>query len=251
MANSDLIQSVVRSLDILEAVARSEDGLTLQQLSDQLVLQASTAHNLARTLLAKGYLSKSTRPVKYRLGFSLQELINMQCKRTLLKVASEKMQQLSQDMPEATITLAEDMGGEIIVALRLSPDRPGSIQHNNRIVSPFKTSTSLVFLSFWSDRIKAAYMNRYPVWEFGLPMWKDETQLEQAIGSIRCRGYASLYIEKSAIFSVSAPIFNNKNSFVAAIGLSFSTAAGSKDPLREDQAIERILEAASEIGLNV
>ncbi len=250
MANSDLIQSVVRSLDILEVVARSEDGLTLQQLSDQLGLQASTAHNLARTLLAKGYLSKSTGPVKYRLGFSLQELINMQYKRTLLKIASEKMQQLSQDMPEATITLAEDIGGEIIAALRLSPDRPGNIQHNNRVVAPFRTSISLIFLAFWSDHARAAYMRRYPLWEFGLPLWKDEAQLEQAIGSIRRRGYASLHVEKSAVFSVSAPIFNNKNSFVAAIGLSFSKAAGSKGSLQEDQAIERILEAASEIGLN-
>lgn len=251
MANNDLIQSVVRSLDIMEAVARSEEGLTLQQLSDQLGLQASTAHNLARTLLAKGYLSKATRPVKYRLGMALQELIDLQYKRTLLKTASEEMLRLARIMSKATIILAEDMGGDIVASLRLSPDRPGSLQHNNRPVAPFRTSTSLVFLAFWPDDTKAAYIQRYPVWEFGAPIWKDEAQLEQAISSVRLSGYAELSAEKRAVFSVAAPIFDDKNNFTASIGLSFPVEADSNGTSCEDRAVKLILEAASGIGLSV
>lgn len=55
-APSDLIQSVSRALRILEAVGRSQRGLTVKQIARRCGLGLSTTYHLVRTLSYEGYL---------------------------------------------------------------------------------------------------------------------------------------------------------------------------------------------------
>jgi IclR family acetate operon transcriptional repressor len=48
------IQSLERAFAILEAIARSRDGITLAELSRQVGLHTSTAFHLVRTLVGLG-----------------------------------------------------------------------------------------------------------------------------------------------------------------------------------------------------
>ncbi len=59
-APSDLIQSVSRALRILEAVGRSQRGLTVKQIARRCSLGLSTTYHLVRTLAYEGYLLRCT-----------------------------------------------------------------------------------------------------------------------------------------------------------------------------------------------
>lgn len=68
MPHSDLVQSVTRAVAILELVAGSPASMSLKEICEALGLKVSTAHNIVRTLIAKGLLAGSARPVRYMLG---------------------------------------------------------------------------------------------------------------------------------------------------------------------------------------
>ncbi len=67
-----LVQSVGRSLDLLDAVAGESLGLVA--LAERTGLGPSTAYRLLATLMAHGYVSRSPETGRFRLGYKLLEL---------------------------------------------------------------------------------------------------------------------------------------------------------------------------------
>ena len=62
------IQSLERAFAILEAVAKSRDGITLAELSKRTGLHNSTAFHLVKTLAALGYVEQVRDTKRYRIG---------------------------------------------------------------------------------------------------------------------------------------------------------------------------------------
>src|SRR5512146_598493 len=113
MAHSDLLQSLLRALDILELVARSDDGLTLQELADSLGMKPPTVYNLARTLAARGFLRKVPRPVRYQLGPAMTELVGLQVDHALMQQAPPVMRRLFSDLAIANVVLGKHVAGDV------------------------------------------------------------------------------------------------------------------------------------------
>ena len=67
MAGSNLVQSVLRGTEIVEVIARSEDGLTLNEISIQVNLKTTTVYNILRTLCVSEWLKRDT-DGKYFIG---------------------------------------------------------------------------------------------------------------------------------------------------------------------------------------
>ncbi|HHW66928.1 MAG: IclR family transcriptional regulator, regulon repressor [Epulopiscium sp.] len=70
----DVVQSVDRTLSILEVLSDYEDGLGLAELSAKLDLHKSTVHRLLSTLMIKGYVEQNPVTNKYKITFKLFEL---------------------------------------------------------------------------------------------------------------------------------------------------------------------------------
>jgi IclR family acetate operon transcriptional repressor len=68
-----LVQSVARSLEILEALA-GETELGLVEIAGRTSLQPSTAHRLLATLVARGYAARNLANGRYALGYKIAEL---------------------------------------------------------------------------------------------------------------------------------------------------------------------------------
>lgn len=77
MPRSDMVQSLLKALDLLRAVAESPDGLRLNELAERFSMSKSTVHNLLRTLRARGFLEQDAAG-RWSTGPAVQELASLQ-----------------------------------------------------------------------------------------------------------------------------------------------------------------------------
>ena len=66
-SSRNTVQSVERTLDLLEALAETGE-VGIAQLSGQVGLHASTVHRLLSTLIARGYVRQNPESGRYLLG---------------------------------------------------------------------------------------------------------------------------------------------------------------------------------------
>src|SRR5882757_6229444 len=88
MPHNELIQSLLRAVDVIELVAQSERGLSVGEVCNSLGLKQPTAHNLIRTLIARDFVEKTTSPVRYRLGPAVTRLAEERQSHTVVRQAS-------------------------------------------------------------------------------------------------------------------------------------------------------------------
>ncbi|MCF6175531.1 MAG: helix-turn-helix domain-containing protein [Victivallaceae bacterium] len=188
MANSDLIQSVIKALDILHAVSNTESGIRLNDLAESFGMNKTTVHNLVRTLRARDYLTKDSAN-RYRIGAAVSELLSNQHRNKNLRRAGEVMRKLYKELPESVVTYSELCGSELFCRLRMSPDQPNLLQRPvSMMFQPYNQATGLCFQAFY-DEYHSAVQEKYPFDEFASHKWKNIPQFEQQLDAIRKAGY--------------------------------------------------------------
>lgn len=69
-----MIQSLIRAIDVLEALKEPEKSFSLAELSETLGLPPSTIHRILQTFCSKNYVSRDERTHLYQLGPALISL---------------------------------------------------------------------------------------------------------------------------------------------------------------------------------
>lgn len=103
-------QAVRRALDVLHCFHDNGPDLSASDLARRLELPVSTAHRLARTLLAAGFLEQDFRTARYRLGPAVTELGRLSYHQRGLHLAAPEL-----------ADLAERTGATADLALRSGP----------------------------------------------------------------------------------------------------------------------------------
>ncbi|MFB3894150.1 MAG: IclR family transcriptional regulator [Phycisphaerae bacterium] len=246
MPHSNLVQCLLRGLDILELVAAADNGLTLQELSKRMSLKPPTVFNLARTLSSRGFLEKIGSPPRYRLGPAVLELAGSQVNKSLLRRAPDSLKKLHAAVGGSAV-LAQARAGEVMKILRVSPDRSGGIAYPMaEPMPPYTTASALLYQALWSEEERAAYARRYPFWEYGALHWQSEKRLADTIREIRGKGYAAVSLDKVGVFTAAAPVLGKGNQLMAAIGATLPLAAASA--ARQRTLIRAVLRAAESLS---
>jgi len=68
------VQTLERSLDILEVLAHADESLGVTEIGNRINLHKSTVHRIISTLCYRGYVEKERDNDRYRLGFKIMEL---------------------------------------------------------------------------------------------------------------------------------------------------------------------------------
>lgn len=227
MANP-LIQSVLRAADLLELVAGSEEGQALGDLARGLNVSLPTAHNLARTLVARGLLAKTAGPVRYRLGPGLFALVRQHNECVWRRRAEGEVRALFTRLGTATILLAERLGSEPLPTLRMDPSRPAVLERvEHRVMPAYTSAIALCFQAFLPGDECCGLREHYPFVEYGLQNWGTEDALNEFLERARQRGLVE--VATSGPFRVAAPIFGRGEQLVGAIGASLNRAEGVVD----------------------
>lgn len=218
------IQSLDRGLRILDLVGQAPEGLTLSDLARALDLGKTTVHNLARTLVLNGHLASRRAPIRYVLGPALFRLIARQRRHALLERAAPTLLALARDFPGSAALLAEEAQGSVRVTLRVAPERPGIVERPlDRFSPPYANASSLLFLAYWNEEERHAFLLRHPLWETAGHLWPDQEKLEAALDQIRAQGYASLPSPRSHSTPFAFPLFSPSGELLAALGLAYHT----------------------------
>ena len=259
MAHSDLVQSLLRGVDVMELVAQSERGLSLGEICTTLGLKQPTVHNLLRTLIARELVEKATGPVRYRLGPAVSRLAEERSLHELTRRASIKMQSMYEGLKpilperlgpqeEATLTFSQLIGGEIVMLLRLRAQRPGVVERPRQPYSAYQSAAPLCFQAFMTPDERSNYMRRHPFLDQGIAIWRSQERLEEFLHRVRELGYALPHIYPQGQIRVGVPIFGKGHQLVGVLGAGVWVRSPFPHTRR---LIQMMIEGASEIGAAV
>jgi len=209
MAGSNLVQSVLRGTEIVEAIASAEDGLTLNEISVQVNLKTTTVYNILRTFCASAWLQREA-DGRYFIGSGLQSVARCGNNSAVLAQAVPVLMELNKQFPNGTLTFAEFTADGIWCRLRMSPERSGVIQRRMlQRFAPYRTATGVLFQAFLSEEEFAPITNFFSFEEYGLRVWKDKKEFDNHLVEVRKKGYATCPVMPELSLAVALPVQSN------------------------------------------
>lgn len=250
MAETPLVRSLLRGLDILELAADSSDGVSLGEMAEHVGVTRPTAFNLARTLMARGYLVKTPRPIRYRPGRSLGELLARRRRGALHASLRLAIRELATSFRQVWVFAAEASAGEALITLRLDPSRPEVVEEPlHRVSPPYNTAAALGLYAFGSDDEREATETQYPFDENGVSRWGSRARFASFLAECRRRGSVLLTEPQ---YRLVLPIRDREGGLQAVLGLSFGNErqpSGDEKRLaseRLEAAVDRVEKISTE-----
>jgi len=233
--NQTTVQSVERSLDILEALAAAHPGTGIADLSQQVSLRASTVHRLLATLVLRGYARQNSQNGQYSLGPRALQLGRAFHDRSDLRAEAHPfLQQLVAASGETANLSIRDNGEAIYIDQVQSARVVRIFAEIGRRVPLHSTGCGKVLLAF----LEPAERSHYAA-EHGLPAYTPHTitttqELERALAEIRQRDFATDNEEQDeGVRCVAAPVRDHTSAVVAAISLSGPVSRVTMDRIPE------------------
>ena len=217
-----VVKSVVRSMSILELIAKSSDPLGVTEISKELDIHKSTVHRLLETMKYLGYISQNESTGKYSTGLKLFEIGSLAIDDLdLNKTVEPYLEDLMKETGE-TIHLAVLDSGEIVYTGKVESQK--TIRMYSKIgkrVFAHSTSLGKVILAYSSQEKKKEIIRNK-----GLPKQTDNTidekeEFFQHLDTVKEQGYAIDDEENEVgIRCIAGPIFNHKGETIAAFSIS-------------------------------
>jgi len=202
MPGNELVQSLVRGLDLLRLLAESDRGLRLPDIVVASGLKRATVYNLLKTLASREFVTKDG-PL-YRIGPAMYMLIAEDASNLYLQRAEAAVHFLAQQLPEATVSFGEPVDGEVVVRFRQSPERILMERNSGAVLAPYQTASGLAFLAYTDSETRQRVQMRHPFAVSGLGIWGNEERLEDFLAQIRSKGYALPPFSARSRFKVAA-----------------------------------------------
>ncbi|WML36718.1 IclR family transcriptional regulator [Clostridium sp. OS1-26] len=244
----DVVQSVERSLSILEALSDYEDGLGITEISEKVGLHKSTVHRLLSTLIQKGYVEQSEETNKYKLTLKLFELGSKKIgKIDVVNVAKPYLRDLMKMTNEVVHLVIRD-GNEIVYVDKVESE--STIRMYSRIGkrSPiYCTAVGKAMLSYMTDEQVEQIWNQSDIKKFTEKTITNLEEFKEHLKIVREKGYAIDEQENEiGIRCVGAAILNYKGEVCGAISISGSTISFTEDKI--DNFAKVLIEYVSKIS---
>ena len=251
MPGSDLIQSLATGLDVLVLLTEAGDGLRVKDVAEKAGISSPVAHNVLRTLRAKGFVERDAGAPVYRLGPRLGELCGRQDDQASLRRVEGAMIALLETLPDATVTFCQAINGEIMVIRRLNAQNYGTVQKPSGFsLGLYSSASGLAMLAFCSEDCYLTLQQHHPFLEEGTQIWSPPGTFERCLDKVRRQGYAvHPHIDDQRLV-VACPVFNGRGQLAGVLGIA-RTAAKSQ-PFEDSElsrTIEHLQAAARKAGV--
>ena len=212
--------TVLKALDVIEALARSERPRGITELAEQLQLTKSNVHRLLQTLASRGYLRRSGEDGRYELSLRLWELGSLVLAKLDLKHVAHAHLETLADLTRETVHLSVlDQRDVIYIDKIESPEPVRAYSSLGGRAPAYCVATGKALLAFASDDlIHSVGASLIPYTSRTI---RTETALRQALAQIRHDGFATNAGEwRESVCGLAAPIRDARGAVIAAVGIS-------------------------------
>ncbi|MCO5149552.1 MULTISPECIES: IclR family transcriptional regulator [unclassified Shinella] len=213
-----------RIATVLDAVAFSSSGLTLQDIANAAQIPVSSAHRITNTLLDVGYLEAAPNKKVYLTGPRLRRLLNLSFgDAPIEKIASPLLTELANKLQEVAFICRLVAGKIKLEAFAFPQEAPSSLIHPGYEFPFHATASGKAMLAFQNEDFIADVLSAdIPRFQAGTTV--DRAEIRQQLDAARQRGYAVNDMEfDPGVFALAAPVtFEHGDVFltVGIVGMS-------------------------------
>ncbi len=189
MPGSELVQSLIKAIDILSLIAEHEEGVRLNELTKMTRLNKTTIYNLLRTLSFKGFVCKD-RFERYHIGPAVRSLGVQNQQKQLLALVSEVMQLIIDELPVCVVTVGTLDGYDLLIKMRLASDGMNFIQNSSQTLPIHGTASGICLLA--NHYAGEELLKHYPFADYGFPYWQSQESFTAALENARKTGFAEV-----------------------------------------------------------
>ncbi len=246
-----MIQSLIRSLELLESLSGKNQSFTIAELAEAMDLPPSTIHRILQTFCEKKYVVRDERSHTYRLGPALIPLGKAAARGIRLQDAAQPV------LTELTAKTEEDsylvipVGEKGLVVQKV--DGPSHL----KVIEEFGYELYLhcgairkVLLAYQAPEFIAGYFKTVIANDRAFPRTTPE-ELEADLTKIRSQGYAVTYGEYvNEAVGIGAPVFDSEGKLSCSIGI---IAPGSRvpDEKRLDELCSQVRRSAADLSFDL
>ncbi|MGI6451731.1 MAG: IclR family transcriptional regulator [Desulfitobacteriia bacterium] len=241
------VQTLERSLDILEVLAKSEEPIGVTEIGNRIGLHKSTVHRILRTLCYRGYVEKEKERERYRLGIKIVELgVRFFNDLEIRKVAANFLADLAKSFDEVVHLVLPDDGEVVYIDKRESSQLVGLHSKVGRRAPMHCTAVGKSILSTMPEEEVRAILKTKGMPGFTHKTITDPDLLLEQLEEVKKKGYAMEAEENEiGILCLGTPIFDYSGRAIAAISVS-----GPVNRMKE-KGTERIGEEIKKAGQEI
>jgi DNA-binding IclR family transcriptional regulator len=234
-----------KGLDILELLARTDDGLSQAEIAKALDRSPNEIYRMLDRLVRRDFVRRTPED-RYEITLKLFELAHARPPmHRLISQATPVLRSFTLKAEQAVHLVVQDRNVLVVVA---QFDGPGywnvSIRVGSRI-RPVNTGSGHVFLAFATSEERAMMLEAE---DLGRPE-KMPSGLETRLAGIAAQGYESMPSAQTAgVFNLSVPIFGPMGSVLAAITCPYTQRLDKYDAPNMQQALELLQAAGQELS---
>jgi DNA-binding IclR family transcriptional regulator len=201
---------------------RSQDTLTLTELSERLCISKSTVHRLLSTLDRLGFVEKETKPGSYRLGIKLFELGSLvQSRMHLRQIALDYMTELVERTNETAFLMIRD-GMRALCIERIEGRHVQSLALRLGGTLPLHAGAGpRVLLAYDTPEILEQYLADEELYAFTEHTITDPDRLRADVAEIQRLGYALSYEDVTiGVAALGVPLFSHEGKTIGALSIA-------------------------------
>ena len=245
------VQSIDRTFDILELLAFHDNGMNLTEIGKHLDLPRSTVFRLLAVLRDRNYIEKNDSSSVYRLGLGFIGLCSGLLNSLELKTEAQVHLRRLSSLTNQVVFLAIEQEGEVAYIDKVERHREiRSYCFIGQRVPMYCSALGKSLLMAYSEEGIREYAARTPMEKKTENTITDADSLIKELEDSRKRGYSVDNEEIDlGMKCVAAPIYDYRNTIIAAVSTSWDLAGSEEDVTERNIAL--VKETAHEISLRM
>ena len=241
-----MVQVIIRGFDILELVAqRDGHAITLTEISEELALNQSTAANIIKTLVHRGYLEHIGKKKGYRLGPATFRLTNeIAYGQELIDASQDVMEELTARLSESCILGVLRNNKRYTLNVVNSKQEVQVRVHSERNV--YETASGRLLLAYLNDKDIQRFIDQNglpaePLW----PKAFTAENLKVELAAIRREEIVFTNSKDRHVRGFAVPVFS-KGEVIAGLSVFLPEFRWSDE--KEREIVKALKEAARQIS---